>query len=92
MHAMRAPCTQGVFSHAVWHVTGHESDARVLQQQLSKLVSQQQEAQQYVKDNPPPEIPAHEQQQSAKLSTSPNTTVDWKWDILRPVNIAEGSK
>ena len=47
---------------------GHEADARVLPQhvaaaQLFSLVTEQQTAQQYISDNPPPPVPMHQSQQ-----------------------------
>lgn len=72
--------------------TGHEGDARVLQQQLSSLMSSQQEAQQYVKDNPPPAVPQHEQPQAKPATAPQRADVDWKWDILRPVNLTSPAK
>lgn len=70
---------------------GHEADARVLQQQLSSLVTEQQAAQQYISDNPPPPVPLHQDQQGqqkagGQVPAGPSI-VDWKWDILRPVTI-----
>lgn len=69
---------------------GHEADARLLQQQLSNLVSEQQAAQQYIIDNPPPPVlPQHQGQQSPQLDgqTPSGLNIDWKWDILRPVSL-----
>ncbi|KAL3149903.1 hypothetical protein ABBQ38_013268 [Trebouxia sp. C0009 RCD-2024] len=68
---------------------GHEADARVLQQQLSNLVSEQQAAQQYVTDNPPPPIPPHHIQQGQQPDgqAPAGPSIDWKWDILRPVSL-----
>ena len=65
---------------------GHEADARILQQQLSGLVTEQQAAQQYITDNPPPEI-HHDQQKSTETDHFSSKAVDWKWDILRPVDL-----
>ncbi len=69
---------------------GHEADARVLQQQLSGLVTEQQAAQQFITDNPPPEVSTQEKQQqrhtqNATAKQGATSVVDWKWDILRPV-------
>lgn len=70
---------------------GHESDARVLQQQLSLLLTEQQAAQQYISDNPPPEPPSHLQHhqnsQATRTQACPDA-VDWKWDILRPASLS----
>jgi len=86
-------CSQPGFSQCtVCLGAGHEADARVLQQQLSSLVTEQQFAQQYINENPAPEIPAHQQHQKhdATAKQGPSSTVDWKWDILRPVNLPSG--
>lgn len=65
----------------------------MLQQQLSSLVNDQQEAQQYVKDNPPPAVPPHEQPQAKQATASQqHADVDWKWDILRPVSLPDRPK
>ena len=73
-------------------VAGHEADARVLQQQLSSLVTEQQAAQQYMTDNPPPDMAVHQgqhqhQNRDAAAKQGAVGAVDWKWDILRPVNL-----
>ena len=69
---------------------GHEADARVLQQQLSNLVVEQQAAQQFITDNPPPAVTLHQHQQTGKQEGQKavgSVSVDWKWDILRPVSL-----
>ena len=72
---------------------GHEADARVLQQQLSGLVTEQQAAQQYINDNPPPVVQLHQHQQtSGKQEGQQAASVDWKWDILRPVSLPASSE
>ena len=78
----------GVLKLAVLN-SGHEADARLLQQQLSSLVSEQQAAQQYITDNPPPPVPPHHIQQGQQPGgqTSSGPSIDWKWDILRPINL-----
>ena len=78
-------------SRCAWVTAGHEADARVLQQQLSNLVSEQQAAQQYMIDNPPPPVLSHQVQQvqqkpDGQAAAGPSN-VDWKWDILRPVSL-----
>lgn len=73
-----------------WMGAGHEADARVLQQQLSSLVLEQQAAQQFITDNPPPAVTAPQHQQVGKQDgpkAAASTTEDWKWDILRPVSL-----
>ena len=78
----------GVFKLGVLN-SGHEGDARLLQQQLSSLVSEQQAAQQYITDNPPPPVPPHHIQQGQQPGgqTPSGPSIDWKWDILRPINL-----
>ncbi|KAA6419594.1 MAG: elongator complex 1-like [Trebouxia sp. A1-2] len=71
---------------------GHEADARVLQQQLSSLVTEQQAAQQFITDNPPPEVSTQQKQQThhtqnATAKQGATSVIDWKWDILRPVTV-----
>ena len=62
----------------------HEQDARVLQQQLGQLVSEQQEAMKFIRENPTEQGPAP-QSSSAEAELE---QVHWKWDILRPVNLS----
>ena len=85
-HALCCIC-----SECAWLATGHEADARVLQQQLSHLVTEQQAAQQFINDNPPPPVPSHHDQQGQPKPGGPvsggPSIVDWKWDILRPVSL-----
>ena len=63
---------------------GHEQDARVLQQQLGQLVSEQQEAMKFIRENPSEQGPAP-QSSSAEAELE---QVHWKWDILRPVSLS----
>ena len=56
----------------------------MLQQQLGQLVSEQQEAMKFIRENPSEQGPAPP---SSSLGAELEQ-VHWKWDILRPVNLS----
>lgn len=73
-------------------LSGHEQDARVLQQQWAALVTEQHAAAQYVLDNLPVQAdqsqPAGQQQQQKQqmqhaTHVAALEQVHWKFDILR---------
>ena len=56
----------------------------MLQQQLGHLVSEQQEAMKFIRENPSEQGPAS---QSSSVEAELQQ-VHWKWDILRPVSLS----